>query len=193
MFRNDRDSASRWVVYAAAAVTLMALPSAAHAGDWSFFLGLHDYPRYVRTVQAEPVAEWRTRRVWVEPEYVDRTVEVTVPAVVATRRVAVHDGCGVVVGYRLIETVIEPSHVELRTERVKVRDGYYKTIRERVVVTPAVETVVETRVTGPSLHLGLEFGHHRRDKHHQSRAVRLHGRDHHHHYRRAAIRASVRR
>ncbi len=167
-----RSRALLWALGAGAATLLV--PNGAAAGDWSFHIDIGDHHRpLVRTVYAEPVYELRTRRVWVEPEYVERTVRVEVRAVVQTREVPVRDRWGNTIDYRLVREVVEPARTELRTERVLVREGYYRTITVRVLVTPVIRKVVRHRRAPRALSVG--FGY-RSDNAHGHYNRRHHGR-----------------
>lgn len=108
------------------AVAMFALPSQAKASDrWSVD---------VRIGPRGPAYEWRTRQVWVPPEYVERVVDVEIPPVVRTREVPIYDRRGRIVGFKEVTEVIAPARIERRVERVLVREGYYKEVRERVAV-----------------------------------------------------------
>lgn len=80
----------------------------------------------------ERICENRPREVWREPVYEVREAWVDVPARVETRRVPRYSSCGTLLGYDLVETVIEPARRELRTERVVVRPGFFETVYERI-------------------------------------------------------------
>ncbi len=160
----------RGMLAAALAVTagVLAMPGDARAGDWSFHIGINPYDTpFVRTVVTRPAYEIRTRRVWVEPEYVERVVPVEIPAVVQTRETPVYDRYGNIMEYRIVREVIEPAYVEYQTRRVLVRRGYYRTVRERIHLRPAVRTAAYRRHTAPLISVG--FGHHRHKRHHHRR------------------------
>ena len=80
----------------------------------------------------ERICESRPREVWREPVYDVREVWVDVPARVETRRVPRYASCGTLLGYDLVETVVEPARRELRTEQVVVRPGFFDTVYEQV-------------------------------------------------------------
>ncbi|MEE9295105.1 MAG: hypothetical protein V3W34_09135 [Phycisphaerae bacterium] len=166
--KDERQNRSMCGMLATALVVgagVLAMPGDARAGDWSFHIGVNRYDTpYVRTVVTRPAYEIRTRRVWVEPEYVERVVAVEIPAVVRSREIPVYDRYGNITEYRIVREVIEPARVEYQTRRVLVRRGYYRTVRERVHLRPAVRTASYLRHTAPLISVG--FGHHRHKRHH---------------------------
>jgi len=160
-------------------VALLAVPSTTLAGDWSLHIGagwghraVRD--RRVRVVRTEPRFEYQTRRIWVTPEYIERTVRVEIPAVVQERVVPIYNEYNEITGYRTVREIVREARIEYRTERTIVREGYYKTVTVRVPVEPRVRRVVHRRVRvdrgGPGLHLGFSYYKHKEHKH---RAPRL--------------------
>ena len=131
---------------AAALSAWIGFAPVASAGDWavSFGVGLDTpYTQTVtRTIYTEPVYDYQTRSVWVEPEYVERVVPIRLPAAVETQTVSVRDQFGRITGYRQVTRVVQPERIEYRTERVLVRDGYYTTVTDRVLVSPSETRVV---------------------------------------------------
>lgn len=103
------------------------------------------YERRPRTITTPPVYEDVVRQVWNEPVYETRRFPVEIPAKVVTRKVPRYD-CGQIVGWEFVEEIIEPARTEWRTERVCVREGYYSTVSERVLVRPAETRVVWEQV-----------------------------------------------
>lgn len=154
-------------------------PAGARAdSEWSFQIGFGDHSSRVRTVAVTATHETQTHHVWIEPEYTERVVIVTVPAIVETREVPVYDHHGHVTGYRVVRHVIEPAHTERRIERVMVRAGYYTTVTERVYVQPVHRrtlrrhSVLERYDSGTTLRVGFSYDRHRdrhRDRHHRRR------------------------
>jgi hypothetical protein len=141
---------------AAAAATVGCLLSAstASAGDWSVSLGVNRYPiTTVATRVHEPAYKLRTRRVWVEPQYTHREVAYEIPAVVRTIEVPVQNARGFVAGYRTVTEIVEPAHTGSRTDRVLVRDGYYETVTERVLVSTTLRPVRHIR-KAPAIRVG---------------------------------------
>lgn len=178
MYPKQRNQSSGWMFAALAGLgfALLGLPDEAKAGDnWSFSvnLGHHSRPAYatvVRTVRVRPAYEHRTRKVWVPAEYADRIVTVEIAPVLRTREVPIYDSYGNVTGYREVAEVIEPARVVERVERVLVRDGYYRTVRERVLVRRSYGGVgydrvrVSHRSGRDGLQIGFRYG---RDRDHR--------------------------
>ncbi len=153
---------NRWTTTLAVLGGMMFVAPKADAGEWSVRLGV-GLP-VVSTTRYAPVQEVRTRRVWVEPIYEQRTVRVRVPGRTIKRQVPVYDRFGRVARYRV---VLErtASRVELRTERVLVREGYYQTVTEAL---PTQVTTVSYSRPG----LSFSFGRHK-NRLHRSRAIRV--------------------
>lgn len=188
--RCNRTGQSLLALATLAGAGLGFAPTGAQAdSDWSFHIGFGDHPRRVHTVAVTSTYETRSRRVWIEPEYTERAVRVTVPAIVETREVPVYDHHGRVTGYRLVRQVIEPAHTERRIEQVVVRAGYYTTVTERDHVQPVRRrtsrhhSVIERHNGGTAVRVGFSYNRHR-DRHHR--------RDHHERPLRRLIRAALR-
>jgi hypothetical protein len=137
------------------AVAMFALPGQAKASDrWSVD---------VRIGPGGPAYEWRTRQVWVPPEYVERVVDVEIPPVVRTKEVPIYDRRGRIVGFKEVTEVVAPARIERRVERVLVREGYYKEVRERVPVRHDRRTTQCHYVTHrphdlkPSVHVNFDW------------------------------------
>ena len=62
----------RMMLAAAVGAGALAWAEDARAGDWSFSIGVNDHHRSYRTVVTRSTDEVYTRRVWVEPVYVER-------------------------------------------------------------------------------------------------------------------------
>jgi len=156
-------------------LALLALTGQARADDWSFHLGFgSDYPfeaRQVPVIHHRPDYDHVTRQIWVEPIYEERTVRVDVPAVFEERVVPIRDRFGRIRGHRTVRECVREARIEYRTERVLVRDGYYKTVTLEVPVERTVKKVV--RVGAPGFHVG--FTRYDRDRHHNrpQRSVRF--------------------
>jgi len=118
-------------------------------------LGAYGMP--VRSVTVLPSCDERARRIWREPVYAVRSVRVEIPPVVVTERIPRYNGWGRIVGYDLVERVVEPGRNVWRNERVLVQAGYWETVVDRACASPnhgrgAFENVVFRPVprSGPS-------------------------------------------
>ena len=106
----------------------------AHGDGWS----AHFHRGPAPVVRTLPVYEDVVRRVWREPIYETRRVPVHIPAETITRKVPRYSACGnFVVGWDYVEEVIRPARTEWRIEQVLIREGYYETVTERVLVRSA--------------------------------------------------------
>ena len=74
----------------------------------------------------------RPRRVWREPIYEIRRIQVEIPPVVVSERIPRYNRWGEVVGYDLVERVIEPARRVWKNARVLIQPGYWDTVVQRV-------------------------------------------------------------
>lgn len=175
MKRHNANNAKSTLLAAGAALGLILLSGAkdAKAGDWGFHIGLgtaHVAPlhaAHVRVVEPAPAYRLVTRRIWVEPVYEERTIRVEVPPVVRERVVPTYDYYGRLSGYRTIREVLEPGRVEYRTERVLVREGYFKTVTVRVPVKRVARKVVRVGYADAGFGFGLSYRSHGGQRHHR--------------------------
>jgi len=163
MKRNEAKSAKRslWMM-AGLGIALLATTGQAQADDWAFRIGFGGgaYPaRHVRVVHERPAYEYVTRQIWVEPIYEEHTVRVDVPPVYEERVVAMRDRYGRIIGHRTVREMVQEGRIEYRTERVLVREGYFKTVTLEV---PAAGYVTHSVVGygGPGLHVGFGYSSH---------------------------------
>ena len=177
--RCNRTGRSMLALATMAGAGLGVAPARTQAdSEWSFQIGFGHQPRRVHTVALTSTHETHSRRVWIEPEYTERVVTVTVPAIVETREVPVYNHHGHVTGYRTVRHVIEPAHTERRIERVVVRAGYYTTVTERVHVQPVRRrtlhrhSVLERHDRGTRLRVGFSYDRHRDRRHRSERPLR---------------------
>ena len=164
MIDRRHNGTTRWLMAAAAvAAGLLVTTQSARAGDWSVQIGAGGHGgSYIGASYGESRCDVAARRVLVEPRYTERRVRVRVPAVVRTRDIPVYDRYGNVVDYR-VEEIVEPAYNTYRTNRVRVREGYYEPVRTRAAYrrhhAPAYR-----RHHAPAVRVG--YSHHRRSVHH---------------------------
>ena len=172
---HNANNARRTLFATGAAFCFALLAGAQHAqaGDWGFHIGLGTtrvgptHAAHVRVVEPAPAYRLVARKVWVEPVYEERTIRVEVPPVVRERVVATRDYYGRVTGYRTIREVVEPARVEFRTERVLVREGYFKTVTVRVPVERVARRVARAGYADAGIAFGLSYRSHGGHRHHR--------------------------
>jgi hypothetical protein len=158
-------NAKKSLFAAGAALGLIALAGApnANADNWGFHIGVgtsHVRPlpeKKVRVIESGPQYRLVTRRVWVEPIYEERTVRVEVPAVIEQRVVPTYNRFGRLIGRQTIRAVVREARVEYRTERVLVREGYFKTVTVRVPVERVTREVIRVGHDRPGLSVGFSY------------------------------------
>jgi len=104
------------------------------------------YETRARTVVIPAVWETQERKIWHEPIYETRRVLVDEPAQYVSRRVPRYTRSGRPDGFETVRELVRSEQRVWKDQPILVREGYYETVVDRVLVRPATTRVVYDKV-----------------------------------------------
>jgi hypothetical protein len=104
------------------------------------------YQTRARTIVSPAVFETQARQMWHEPVYETRRMLVDEPAKYAERRIPRYTPSGRLDGYETVRELVRSERQVWRNQPFVIREGYYETVYDRVLVRPETTRVVYDKV-----------------------------------------------